>query len=101
MTQDSTTPQDFPVLPLGMSTFEELRRTNFVYVDKSKYLLDLLKDLKFISCARPRRFGKSLTLSALDALFLGREGLFRSLVAESYMCSRISLPALSFAWTCP
>ncbi|MDR1035606.1 MAG: AAA family ATPase, partial [Deltaproteobacteria bacterium] len=87
MTQDSTTPQDFPGLHLGMSAFEVLRRKNFVYVDKTKYFLDLLKEPKFIFCARPRRFGKSLTLSALDAFFSGREELFRGLAAESYMRS--------------
>jgi hypothetical protein len=88
MTRNSTTtPQDFPGLPLGISTFEELRQENFVYVDKTEYFFDLLKEPQFIFYARPRRFGKSLTLSALDAFCSGREELFCGLAVESYMCS--------------
>jgi hypothetical protein len=70
-----------------MSTFEVLRQKNLVYVDKTKFFLDLLNEPQFIFCARPRRFGKSLTLSALDAFCSGREELFRGLAVESYMCS--------------
>ncbi|MDR1036129.1 MAG: ATP-binding protein [Deltaproteobacteria bacterium] len=70
-----------------MSTFEVLRRKDLVYVDKTEYFLDLQKEPQFIFCARPRRFGKSLTLSALDAFCSGREELFRGLTVESYMRS--------------
>ncbi|MDR1081557.1 MAG: AAA family ATPase [Deltaproteobacteria bacterium] len=79
--------QSLPTLPIGNSLFNELRRENAVYVDKSMYLPELRKNGKFIFCARPRRFGKSLTVSALDAFYSGRQDLFRGLAAEKTMCS--------------
>jgi hypothetical protein len=51
------------------------------------YFPDLLNEGQFIFCARPRRFGKSLTLRAFDAFCSGRVDLFRGLAAEKYMCS--------------
>jgi hypothetical protein len=87
MNRDSKTPQVFPVLPVGIFEFEELIRGNFAYVDKTEYFPELLEEPKYIFCARPRRFGKSLTLSALDAFCSGRDDLFRGLAAESYMRS--------------
>ncbi|MDR1037230.1 MAG: ATP-binding protein [Deltaproteobacteria bacterium] len=86
MTQDSTT-QDLPELPVGLAEFSELRQGNCVYVDKTADFPELLKARKFIFCARPRRFGKSLTLSAFDEFCSGREELFRGLAAERYMRS--------------
>ncbi|MDR1036163.1 MAG: AAA family ATPase [Deltaproteobacteria bacterium] len=87
MTHDSTIPQVFPGLPIGMSVFEELRRENSVYVDKTMYFHELLKEGKVVFFARPRRFGKSLTVSALDAFCSGRVELFRGLAAERHMRS--------------
>jgi hypothetical protein len=75
-------PQDLPVLPLGLADFEDLREKHAVYVDKTKYITDLEKEGKFIFCARPRRFGKSLTVDTLDAFYSGRKDLFQGLAAE-------------------
>ena len=61
-------------------TFEDLRKGNFLYVDKTEYIWKLLqpyKALYFLS--RPRRFGKSLTLSTLKAVFQGKKELFKGL----------------------
>ncbi|MGN0879039.1 MAG: AAA family ATPase, partial [Oligosphaeraceae bacterium] len=61
-------------------TFEKLIRGNFLYVDKTEYIWKLVRPatgLYFLS--RPRRFGKSLTLSTLKAVFEGRRELFRGL----------------------
>ncbi|MDR1314018.1 MAG: AAA family ATPase, partial [Deltaproteobacteria bacterium] len=79
--------QDLPVLPIGMADFENLRGKQAVYVDKTKYITDLEKAGQFVFCARPRRFGKSLTVNALDAFYSGRKDLFRGLAAENDMNS--------------
>ncbi|MDR1312728.1 MAG: ATP-binding protein [Deltaproteobacteria bacterium] len=79
--------QDLPVLPLGLADFEDLREKQAVYVDKTKYIADLEKAGKFVFCARPRRFGKSLTVNTLDAFFSGRKDLFQGLAVEKDMCS--------------
>jgi hypothetical protein len=76
-----------PLLPLGMTVFEELRQRNAVYVDKTKYIPQLLEGPKFIFCARPRRFGKSLTVNTIDAFCSGKKELFRGLEVEKLVSS--------------
>jgi hypothetical protein len=74
---DSPELPELPELPAEIQTFEEVRDRKAVYVDKTKYFPLLPKGRKVVFCARPRRFGKSLTVSALDAFFSGREELFQ------------------------
>ena len=65
-------------------TFKDLREGGFLYVDKTQYLYKLVqhpKSMFFFS--RPRRFGKSLTLSTLKAIFQGKKELFKWLYIES------------------
>ncbi|MDR3237669.1 MAG: AAA family ATPase, partial [Spirochaetia bacterium] len=62
-------------LPIGMQDYKELVTENFVYVDKTKYLFDMIDSGKFYFISRPRRFGKSLTVSALYYLFKGEKEL--------------------------
>ena len=67
-------------LPIGIQTFKDLREGKFLYVDKTEQIYSLIKNSKgayFLS--RPRRFGKSLTLSVLDDIFSGRKELFEGL----------------------
>ncbi|MDR1314743.1 MAG: AAA family ATPase, partial [Deltaproteobacteria bacterium] len=79
--------QDLPVLPLGLANFQDIRKKRAVYVDKTKYIADLENIGKFVFCARPRRFGKSLTVNMLDAFYSGRKDLFLGLAAEKEMDS--------------
>ena len=72
-------------LPIGIQTFEKLREGNFVYVDKTQYLVDLIDNGYVYFLARPRRFGKSLTLSTFEALFSGKKELFKGLYAEEFL----------------
>jgi hypothetical protein len=66
-------------------SFKGLRTTNCVYVDKTKYLLDLVDSReKFYFLSRPRRFGKSLTLSTFKSLFEGEKELFQGLAAADW-----------------
>ena len=68
----------------GNSTFEVLKAKDYIYVDKTKYLYNLIKDDgSYYFLSRPRRFGKSLTLSTLDAIFKGKRELFKGLYIDS------------------
>jgi len=66
-------------LPIGIQDFEDLRNYNYVYVDKTEYIYRLVSSGKPYFLIRPRRFGKSLFLSALRAYFEGRKELFEGL----------------------
>ena len=72
-------------LPIGIQTFEKLRENNCVYVDKTKYLVDIINNINVCFLARPRRFGKSLTVSTFKALFSGKKELFKGLYAEEFL----------------
>ena len=68
-------------LPIGIQTFSELvdPTENYVYVDKTEVLLTLIQAGKYFFLSRPRRFGKSVMLSTLEAIFSGRRELFSGL----------------------
>ncbi len=68
--------------PIGLQTFSDIIEENYVYVDKTKFVYDLAQTGKFYFLSRPRRFGKSLLLSTLEAYFLGRKDLFKGLAIE-------------------
>ena len=56
--------------PVGIQTFSNIREGNYLYVDKTSYIADFRrKGMKYIFLSRPRRFGKSLFVSTLDAYF--------------------------------
>ncbi len=63
--------------PIGEHSFRELRKGEFLYVDKTQYTYKLAHDSKFLFLGRPRRFGKSLLLSTLDCYFQGEKDLFK------------------------
>jgi hypothetical protein len=67
-------------LPVGIQTFKDLVEGNFVYVDKTKHLYELIKPEKGVYfLSRPRRFGKSLLVSTLSSIFKGDKELFKNL----------------------
>ncbi len=68
----------------GNSSFEKLITKDNLYVDKTKYLYNLFADDgTYYFLSRPRRFGKSMTLSTLEAIFKGRRELFKGLYIDS------------------
>ncbi|MCP4107078.1 MAG: ATP-binding protein [Desulfobacteraceae bacterium] len=70
-------------LPVGIQIFEQMIRGNFYYVDKTRYIYEMVRPPQgFYFLARPRRFGKSLTVSTLENLFRGNKDLFRGLWIE-------------------
>ncbi|MDR2624336.1 MAG: AAA family ATPase, partial [Methanobrevibacter sp.] len=66
-------------LPIGIQTFSEIREEGYLYVDKTKYIHELIKEGKIYFLSRPRRFGKSLLLSTIEELFKGNKELFNEL----------------------
>jgi hypothetical protein len=71
--------QPLPELPIGDSSFESIRRTRRLYVDKTRDFYEMATGGKFYFLSRPRRFGKSLTVSTLKCLFQGKKELFDGL----------------------
>jgi hypothetical protein len=71
-------------LPVGISTFEDIIRGGYLYVDKTPWIYELVRHPKgpyFLS--RPRRFGKSLMVSILAEVFAGNRALFKGLWIDS------------------
>ena len=69
-------------LPIGIQTFSKIREDDLLYVDKTAFALDLIENGTYYFLSRPRRFGKSLFISTLQALFEGRRELFSGLAAH-------------------
>ncbi len=69
-------------LPIGIQSFEKLRENNFIYVDKTAYIQELSENQGHYFLSRPRRFGKSLFLSTLEAYFPGKRELFNGLAIQ-------------------
>ena len=69
-------------LPIGIQTFEEIRKENYLYVDKTAMVYQLANVGKPYFLSRPRRFGKSLLISTFEAYFQGRKDLFEGLAIE-------------------
>ncbi|MBR2258965.1 MAG: AAA family ATPase [Blautia sp.] len=69
-------------LPLGIQGFEGLRRDGYIYVDKTSYIYRLIHEGKPYFLSRPRRFGKSLLLSAMKTYWEGKRELFADLAIE-------------------
>ena len=68
-------------LPIGVQSFHDLRHRGFIYVDKTQYISSLVRGKSYF-LSRPRRFGKSLFLSTLQAYFEGNKALFEGLALE-------------------
>ena len=85
-------------LPIGIQDFERLRNTNSYYVDKTPLIRELIEcgDHWFLS--RPRRFGKSLLLDTIGALFRGQETLFRGLDVHRHWDWSVSYPVVRISF---
>ena len=83
--------------PVGIQTFSKIREGNYVYVDKTKYIVEFLRNgSKYVFLNRPRRFGKSLFVSTLQAYYEGRKDLFDGLAIASYEKQWVKHPVLHF-----
>lgn len=86
--------------PIGIQTFEKIRKEGYVYIDKTDLIYELVTTGQYYFLARPRRFGKSLLLSTIQAYFEGKSELFEGLAIsklerewEKYPVIRLDLSA--------
>ena len=84
-------------LPVGIQTFSEIIDLNCLYIDKTEYIQKMLQFSKYIFLSRPRRFGKSLLVSTLQAYFEGRKDLFKGLYIDSVENDWEQYPVLKFS----
>jgi len=68
--------------PLGIQNFEKIRTDGYLYMDKTAMLYDIVKGGTYYFLSRPRRFGKSLLISTLEAYFQGKRELFKGLAID-------------------
>ena len=83
--------------PVGIQTFEKIHENGYLYIDKTQYIVDFReKKMSYIFLSRPRRFGKSLFASTLQAYFEGRKELFEGLAIADYEKEWVRHPVLHF-----
>ena len=83
--------------PIGIQTFERIRKEDMFYVDKTAYVYRMTHtDGTFFFLSRPRRFGKSLLVSTFQSYFEGKKGLFKGLAIERLEHEWHSYPVLHF-----
>ena len=82
--------------PLGLQTFERIIKGKYVYVDKTDLVYELVHEKKYCFLSRPRRFGKSLLVTTLQAYFEGKRDLFKGLKMEELETDWTSYPVLHF-----
>lgn len=83
-------------LPIGISTLAEIRANDYVFIDKTRHVANLVSAGKYYFLSRPRRFGKSLFLDTLKQAFLGRKDLFTGLYLEQNWDWNKSYPVIHF-----
>ena len=82
------------IYPIGIQNFEKIRKEGYFYIDKTALIYRLVKTGSYYFLSRPRRFGKSLLISTLDAYFLGKKELFNGLAMEKLEKDWIRRPVL-------
>ena len=80
--------------PVGIQSFEKLRRNGFIYVDKTALIYELTHSFTYHFLSRPRRFGKSLLISTLEAYFKGKRELFEGLAIATLEKEWLEYPVL-------
>lgn len=80
--------------PIGRQNLEDIRRGGYVYVDKTALIYKLASTGKYYVLSRPRRFGKSLLISTMEAYFQGKKELFDGLAVASLEKHWIEYPVL-------
>ncbi len=79
---------------MGIQTFKNVIEGNYLYVDKTDLIYELAKESKYCFLSRPRRFGKSLLVTTLEAYFEGKKDLFKGLAIEDLETEWISYPVI-------
>ena len=83
--------------PVGIQTFSNIREGKYLYIDKTQYIVDFReKKMKYVFLSRPRRFGKSLFASTIQAYFEGKKELFEGLAIADYEKEWVKHPVFHF-----
>ncbi|MDR2705098.1 MAG: AAA family ATPase [Planctomycetaceae bacterium] len=85
-------------LPIGRQSFEDLRKNDCLYVDKTEVINRIISDGKIYFLSRPRRFGKSLLISTLEAIFKGQKELFEGLYIYDKWDWSQQYPVIKIDW---
>ena len=80
--------------PLGIQTFEKIREENLFYVDKTDLIYNIVKGSQNNFLSRPRRFGKSLLVTTMQAYFEGKKDLFKGLAIEKLEKEWVKYPVI-------
>lgn len=88
------------LLPVGIQSFETIRTQGYLYVDKTACLHKLVKSHTPFFLSRPRRFGKSLLVSTMQAFFEGRKELFEGLAIDKVVKEWVKHPVFKFDLSC-
>ena len=80
--------------PLGIQNFEKIRKEGYTYVDKTALIYRLATTGTYYFLSRPRRFGKSLLISTMEAYFKGKKELFNGLAIEDLEKDWVEYPVL-------
>ena len=83
--------------PVGIQTFERIRKENKLYIDKTEYIYRMTHSGGcYFFLSRPRRFGKSLLVSTFESYFSGKKELFEGLAIEKLEQEWMEYPVLHF-----
>ena len=82
------------IYPIGIQNFEKIRKEGYFYIDKTALIYRLVKTGSYYFLSRPRRFGKSLLISTLEAYFRGEMELFKGLAIEKLEKDWVKRPVL-------
>ena len=82
------------IYPIGIQNFEKIRNDGYFYIDKTALMYQMVKTGSYYFLSRPRRFGKSLLISTLEAYFQGKKELFTGLAVERLEKDWIKYPIL-------
>lgn len=85
-------------LPIGIQTFDEIRKDDYIYIDKTDIAYNLIDNYKYIFLSRPRRFGKSLFLDTLKNIFQANKELFCGLAIEDKWDWEVSYPVINISF---
>ena len=80
------------IYPIGIQNFEKIRKDGYFYIDKTALIYQMVKTGSYYFLSRPRRFGKSLLISTLEAYFLGKKELFEGLAMDKLEKDWITYP---------
>ncbi|RUM57180.1 MAG: hypothetical protein DSY40_01120, partial [Nautilia sp.] len=85
-------------LPIGIQTFKTIREENYIYIDKTEEVYNLINSYKYSFLSRPRRFGKSLFLDTLKNLFEGKKEFFEGLWIYDKWNWEDKYPVIKISW---